>query len=128
MCGNPACRQEISDHGHSKRGGPRELDGDVCDKCNAEVVIPARLAEMGLALAELKAKRSKDLEKRSKDSEDGADETKDIIDLLEKKCLMSGKTGVYKRVTNGLEFVFLVERMSKDEVILLLLLFCCLPN
>ena len=70
MCGNPACRKEISDHGNSKRGGPPELDGDVCDTCNAEVVIPARLVTMELAVAEFKEKRSKDLEKRSKDSDD----------------------------------------------------------
>ena len=51
-------------------------------------------------------------------------EAERVVDLLEKKGLMSGKVGVFRKDPgpNGLNFMFLVERVAKDEVILLLLL------
>jgi len=65
-CGS--CNEETPGYGNSSRGCPQLKGKCVCDKCNTTVVIPARLAAMGLAVAEFKEKRSKEPE----DSEDGA--------------------------------------------------------
>ena len=68
ICGEPI-------EGHGNNPSPVKTEGDCCDKCNAEVVIPARIEKMKAAASEkvneeLTETESEDVKSTSEESEE----------------------------------------------------------
>lgn len=81
ICGEPI-------EGHGNNPFPVKTEGDCCDKCNAEVVIPARIEKMKAAASEkvneeLTETESEEVKPTSEESEEESLEEKEVKELTE---------------------------------------------
>ena len=81
ICGEPI-------EGHGNNPFPVKTEGDCCDKCNAEVVIPARIEKMKAAASEkvdeeLTETESEEVKPASEESEEESLEEKEVKELTE---------------------------------------------
>ena len=81
ICGEPI-------EGHGNNPSPVKTEGDCCDKCNAEVVIPARIEKMKVAASEkvneeLTETESEEVKSTSEESEEESLEEKEVKELTE---------------------------------------------
>ena len=81
ICGEPI-------EGHGNNPFPVKAEGDCCDKCNAEVVIPARIEKMKEAASEkvdeeLTETESEEVKPTSEESEEESLEEKEVKELTE---------------------------------------------
>ena len=81
ICGEPI-------EGHGNNPSPVKTEGDCCDKCNAEVVIPARIEKMKAAASEkvneeLTETESEEVKPASEESEEESLEEKEVKELTE---------------------------------------------
>ncbi len=81
ICGEPI-------EGHGNNPSPVKTEGDCCDKCNAEVVIPARIEKMKAAASEkvneeLTETESEEVKSTSEESEEESLEEKEVKELTE---------------------------------------------
>ena len=81
ICGGPI-------EGHGNNPFPVKAEGDCCDKCNAEVVIPARIEKMKAAASEkvneeLTETESEDVKSTPEESEEESLEEKEVKELTE---------------------------------------------
>ena len=81
ICGEPI-------EGHGNNPFPVKTEGDCCDKCNAEVVIPARIEKMKEAASEkvdeeLTETESEEVKPTSEESEEESLEEKEVKELTE---------------------------------------------
>ena len=81
ICGEPI-------EGHGNNPSPVKTEGDCCDKCNAEVVIPARIEKMKAAASEkvneeLTETESEEVKPTSEESEEESLEEKEVKELTE---------------------------------------------
>lgn len=81
ICGEPI-------EGHGNNPFPVKTEGDCCDKCNAEVVIPARIEKMKVAASEkvneeLTETESEEVKPASEESEEESLEEKEVKELTE---------------------------------------------
>lgn len=81
ICGEPI-------EGHGNNPFPVKTEGDCCDKCNAEVVIPARIEKMKEAASEkvneeLTETESEEVKPASEESEEESLEEKEVKELTE---------------------------------------------
>lgn len=82
ICGEPI-------EGHGNNPSPAKTEGDCCDKCNAEVVIPARIEKMKAAASEkvneeLTETESEEVKSTSEESEEEESlEEKEVKELTE---------------------------------------------
>ena len=83
ICGEPI-------EGHGNNPSPVKTEGDCCDKCNAEVVIPARIEKMKAAASEkvneeLTETESEEVKSTSEESEEESLEEKEVKELTEEE-------------------------------------------
>lgn len=81
ICGEPI-------EGHGNNPFPVKTEGDCCDKCNAEVVIPARIEKMKAAASEkvneeLTETEFEEVKPTSEESEEESLEEKEVKELTE---------------------------------------------
>ena len=81
ICGEPI-------EGYGNNPFPVKTEGDCCDKCNAEVVIPARIEKMKAAASEkvneeLTETESEEVKPTSEESEEESLEEKEVKELTE---------------------------------------------
>ena len=81
ICGEPI-------EGHGNNPFPVKTEGDCCDKCNAEVVIPARIEKMKAAASEkvneeLTETESEEVKPTPEESEEESLEEKEVKELTE---------------------------------------------
>lgn len=81
ICGEPI-------EGYGNNPFPVKTEGDCCDKCNAEVVIPARIEKMKAAASEkvdeeLTETESEEVKPASEESEEESLEEKEVKELTE---------------------------------------------
>ena len=81
ICGEPI-------EGHGNNPSPAKAEGACCDKCNAEVVIPARIEKMKAAASEkvneeLTETESEEVKPTSEESEEESLEEKEVKELTE---------------------------------------------
>ena len=81
ICGEPI-------EGYGNNPFPVKTEGDCCDKCNAEVVIPARIEKMRAAASEkvneeLTETESEEVKPTSEESEEESLEEKEVKELTE---------------------------------------------